>query len=154
MIPSTYTQAKADEIVQRLSGGEPLAVICRSEGMPAVRTVWDWRKAHPDFDKAYLEARDVGFDAIAAQCMEIADDSAKDFIEGMEVTPGTKAVAFNAEHVQRSKLRVETRLKLLAKWDPRRYGELQKVEHSGELTVNGLAGRMRNRAPVPGSDLV
>jgi hypothetical protein len=29
----------------------------------------------------------------------------------------------NAEHVQRSKLRIETRLKLLAKWNPKKYGE-------------------------------
>jgi hypothetical protein len=33
----------------------------------------------------------------------------------------------NAEHVQRSKLRIETRLKLLAKWSPKKYGERVQV---------------------------
>ena len=41
---------------------------------------------------------------------------------------GVIAPSLNAEHIQRSKLRVETRLKLLAKWDPKRYGERQQVD--------------------------
>lgn len=147
MRPSLYTPEVATEICEKLSQGIPLAEICRGEGMPAVRTVSDWKRNHDGFAAAFAQARDDGFDALAAQCLNIADDSAQDFIEGVEVTPGTKAVAFNAEHVQRSKLRVETRLKLLAKWDPKRYGELQKVEHSGEVKIS-LADRMRNRAPL------
>ena len=34
----------------------------------------------------------------------------------------------NAEFVARSRLRVDTRLKLLAKWDPKRYGERSEVK--------------------------
>lgn len=144
-----YTPELANEIVSRLAKGEPLAAICRDEHMPDVSTVSRWRKANTEFDAAFLGARDAGFDEIATQCMDIADDASEDFIEGMEVTPGTKAVAFNPEHVQRSKLRVETRLKLLAKWDPRRYGDLQKIEHSGEVTTTTLAARMRKRRDGP-----
>jgi hypothetical protein len=33
----------------------------------------------------------------------------------------------NSEHIQRSKLRIETRLKLLAKWNPKKYGERVQV---------------------------
>jgi len=47
--PSKYTQALADEICERLSKGEPLASICRDEKMPEVRTVSDWKTAHPEF---------------------------------------------------------------------------------------------------------
>lgn len=140
--PSTYTPELADEICQRLSKGEPLAVICRDEHMPAVRTVSGWKKLHADFEERFLQARDDGFDAIAAQCMEIADDEQHDW------TMTKKGVITNDVAVGRAKLQVETRLKLLAKWDPRRYGELQKVQHSGEVTVIGLAGRMRNRGPL------
>ena len=66
-------------------------------------------------------------DAIADDCFVIADESSKDY----RLTD--KGLAFDAEHVQRSKLRIETRLKLLAKWDPKRYGERQQVEHSGSI---------------------
>lgn len=131
MNPTTYTQAIADDICARLSEGEPLRHICKTEGYPAVRTVSDWRKAHPDFDAAYLEARDAGFDAIADDCMEIADDGSRDYTvdkDGREVV--------DHDHIQRSKLRVDTRLKLLAKWDPRRYGDKIDLNHGGTVATS------------------
>ncbi|HXD37446.1 MAG TPA: hypothetical protein VN624_12375, partial [Rhodanobacter sp.] len=36
------------------------------------------------------------------------------------------------------KLRIDTRLKLLAKWDPKRYGDKQQLEHSGTLSLENL----------------
>jgi hypothetical protein len=143
--PTTYTQATADEIVERLSKGEPLAEICRDAHMPAVRTVSKWRKAHPEFDASFLEARDAGFDEIAADCLRIANSP----LTGEVTTTkewGTETK--KADMLDHRKLQIETRLKLLAKWDPRRYGERVHTEHSGELTVVSLSGRMRNRAPL------
>lgn len=133
--PSKFTEAIAAEIIERLSDGEPLADICRSEGMPAVRTVSDWKASNPQFSADFAQAREDGFDALAAECLEIAEDGSQDY--AMKERPdGTPYEAFDSEHVQRSKLRIETRLKLLAKWDPKRYGDRQAVEHSGP---NGAA---------------
>lgn len=115
------------EICARLGKGEPLAQICRDMHMPGVQTVADWAKADENVSVSIARARADGFDAIAAECLGIADDKADDF------KPGPQGLAFDAEHVQRSKLRIETRLKLLAKWDPKRYGEKQQVEHSGTI---------------------
>lgn len=137
---STYTAATAAYLCEQLSRGIPLAVTCREPGMPAVRTVNDWRRAHADFDKAYLEARDVGFDFIAADTLTIVDQPP----ERCNTEHGDKV---DAGYVAWQKNRIDQRLKLLAKWDPRRYGDLQKVEHSGEVNI-GLASRMRNRAPL------
>lgn len=114
---STYTAEAAQEICDRLSKGEPLAEICRSPGMPATRTVSDWKAEHPEFAADFARARDEGFDAIAADCLRIADETGMDSIE---TENGERP---NAEWIARSRLRVETRLKLLAKWDPKRYGE-------------------------------
>ncbi|MFN3352936.1 MAG: hypothetical protein ACK4Z5_04945 [Brevundimonas sp.] len=128
--PSTFTQEIADEICERLSKGEPLAHICRDENMPAVRTVSDWKKAHQSFSADFARARDEGFDAIAADCLEIADESSKDTVYGKDgdERPDT-------EWISRSKLRIETRLKLLAKWDPKRYGEKLDLNHSGGIGI-------------------
>lgn len=139
---STYTPELHAEICERLSKGEPLAVICRDEHMPAVRTVSGWKELHPTFAADFARARDDGFDALAAQCMEIADDEREDWVMSK------KGTIVNEAAIGRSKLRVETRLKLLAKWDPKRYGEKQAIEHSGEMTINGLSTRMRNRGPL------
>lgn len=127
--PSLYTPALVAEICERLGRGEPLAVICRDEHMPHDDTVRNWGDKDATIARAIARAREVGHDSIAHDCMRIADDASSDFTEG-EYGP-----AFNAEHVQRSKLRIETRLKLLAKWDPKRYGEKIETTHKGAVGV-------------------
>jgi hypothetical protein len=143
---SMFTQQLAEEIVRRLSSGEPLADICRDDHMPTTRSVYRWCKLHPDFNTAFLEARDAGFDEIANDCLRIANTPVMGETEttkewGTEVKRG--------DMFDHRKLQIETRLKLLAKWDPRRYGERIHQEHSGELTVASLAERMRRRGGGP-----
>lgn len=123
--PSTYSQEAADGICERLAKGEPLAQICRDEAMPAVRTVSDWKKANPAFAADFARAREEGFDQIAADCLDIADETAFDTID---TEHGARP---NTEWITRSKLRIETRLKLLAKWDPKRYGDKVTQELTG-----------------------
>jgi len=118
---STFTQKTAQEILTRLSKGEPLASVCRDEGMPATRTVSDWCATHPEFGADFVRAREAGFDAIAAECLDIADEVSRDTVATEQ---GERP---NTEWISRSKLRVETRLRLLAKWDPRRYGDKMTV---------------------------
>lgn len=89
-----------------------MAAICRDEKMPHVANVWRWAEADEAFSQRIAQARIEGADALAAQCLEIADDLTDD--------PASRRV------------RVETRLKLLAKWDPKRYGD--KLEVSGGET--------------------
>lgn len=128
---TTFTQEKADLICAKLSEGIPLAEICRGEGMPAVRTVSDWKSDRPDFAASFARAREDGFDAIAAECLRIADDTSGDTkIVGND---DYEREAANTEWIARSKLRVETRLKLLAKWDPKRYGEKLALAGADDL---------------------
>ena len=118
--PSRFTDALATEICERLSKGEPLAAICRDRGMPNVRTVSHWKEGKPGFSAHYAVARDEGFDAIAADCLNIADTP----LVGKRVKTnkdGTETVI--EDMLGHRKLQIETRLKLLAKWDPKRYGE-------------------------------
>lgn len=113
------------EILERLSNGEPLAVICRSDPKFPHPTTWnDWCASDEKLNIAHGRAREAGFDAIACDALEIID------------APPERVISTNGEEqsesridsasVQWAKNRVETRLKLLAKWDPKRYGELIK----------------------------
>ena len=133
--PSIYTEAILAEIVERLSLGEPLAQICRDDGMPAYRTVWEWQQKDEAVSKAIAHAREEGEDVIAANCLEIADDATNDWMERRSEEEQGNGWRLNGEHVQRSKLRIETRLKLLAKWNPKKYGDKLQTEHSGTLSV-------------------
>lgn len=133
---STFTQKIADEICERLADGEPLRQICRDEHMPAWRTVYLWRSKDPDFDTAIARARDIGEEAILEETLEIADDGTNDWVEREDERTGNTRIMLDAEHVQRSKLRVETRLKLLAKWNPKRWGDRINQDINGSMSLS------------------
>jgi len=124
--PSKFTPAIAATIIDQLSKGVPMSIICKSNKMPGITTVWEWQKKDEAFSESIARAREAGFDQIAQDALNIADEvTAKDTIE-------TKFGEIpNKEWLLRSKLRVETRLKLLAKWDPKRYGDKITQEISG-----------------------
>lgn len=135
--PTKRTPAVVEKIVKGLSEGTPLTEICADEKMPAPRTVREWAQNDENFSAAIARARELGFDALAEQCLEIADDARNDWME-KKLNSGETIEVLNSEHVQRSKLRIETRLKLLAKWDPKRYGEKIDVT-SGDKPLNDNA---------------
>ena len=128
--PSTYSEKAADEICARLSDGEPLRQICRDDRMPAWRTVYSWLEANEDFSARFARARNLGFDAIAEEALEIADTPAEG--ESRKVRADGKEEVTHEDMLGHRKLQIETRLKLLAKWDPKRYGEKMKQEITGE----------------------
>lgn len=145
--PSKFTEELFQKIVERIADGEPLRQICRDEGMPTYRTFYNWidednKLLQSDDEKVkgsslmlasrFARARDDGHDAIANECLEIADDGSNDWMEKKDKDGENIGWQLNGEHVQRSKLRIETRLKLLAKWNPKKYGEKVEVSGSGE----------------------
>jgi hypothetical protein len=102
--------------------------------MPAYRTVKDWIDSKPHVSAAIACAREEGFDQIALDALNISDDGRRDYLmdeEGFRV---------DHDHIQRSKLRVDTRLKLLAKWDPKRYGDKVTQEVTGKDGASLFAG--------------
>jgi hypothetical protein len=125
---STYTPKIGAEICERLAEGEPLRKICRDPHMPAWRTVYDWIKADSEFATRIAHARMLGFDAIAEEALEIADTP----MAGEEIEDdGEKVRTRRGDMLGHRKLRVETRLKLLAKWCPAKYGDRTAMELTG-----------------------
>lgn len=127
--PSKFTKALADKICERLAAGETLRAICRDEDMPGEATVRRWAMDdHEQFSAQYAKAREIGYATLADELLEIADDGTNDYVE-KERENGTKHIVFDAEHVQRSRLRADTRKWLLSKALPKVYGD--KIEHTG-----------------------
>ena len=49
---SKFDLELAARIAERVGSGESLRSICRADAaMPTEKTVWNWRKAHPEFDE-------------------------------------------------------------------------------------------------------
>jgi len=136
---TTYTDELAYEICERLADGEPLAQICRDPRMPQLRTVYNWQEANEAFKARIARAREDGYDSIACEALSIMDAEPERVVsEGASRLDGAS--------VQWAKNRAELRLKLLAKWDPRRYGDKLQTELSGPnggpvrtLDVGGLS---------------
>jgi hypothetical protein len=128
--PSTYNPDIARQMCEQLSEGIPLREICRQEGFPMWRTVYLWMAKDPDLNTAIARARDVGYDAMAEECLDIADNAANDWMERLDAEGVPVGWQVNGDSIQRSKLRIETRLKLLAKFNPKRYGD--KIVHAGD----------------------
>jgi hypothetical protein len=132
--PSTYDPIKAVSICEQLSEGIPLREICRQPGMPAWRTVYDWMYQDEDLTAAIAHSRDLGWDAIAEDCFRIADTP----MYGEEITEsedetGTKRTSVRkVDMLGHRKLQVETRLKLLAKFHPKKYGDALKLSGDKE----------------------
>lgn len=126
--PDTFDQVLADAIAQRLADGQFLRAICREEGMPPWRTVYGWIEAREDFAAQIARARDVGYDAIAEDSLVMLDEKPRmaGSAFGDKVDPG---------HVAWQKNRAEQRLKLLAKWSPKKYGEATTLRHEGKVTM-------------------
>jgi hypothetical protein len=129
--PSEYSQEIADAICERIAEGEPLRVICREDGMPAWRTVYDWLSKREEFSARFTRARDIGFDAIAEEALEIANTP----LEGVRIEVGDdgKTKTVSEDMLGHRKLQIETRLKLLAKWAPKKYGDKLDLNHGGSI---------------------
>lgn len=107
--PCGYTEEAAAEIYARLCEGESLTSICEDPAMPAMSTVYGWRRRFEAFDEALRLAREVQAERFCDLGWEIA----------RTVTPETaKATA-----VKLGQLRWTA-----AVLAPKRYGKLKPLE--------------------------
>lgn len=113
----------ADEICNWIAAGKTLRDYCRQDGKPSWDTIYNWAKEDEQFAQRFARAREDGQDVMSEQCLEIADTQPVDQTE-----------------VQWMRVRIETRLKLLAKWNPKKYGDRQTHEHAGGVQINLITG--------------
>lgn len=136
---TTFTKLAARNICEELSKGIPLATICKEPGMPAVRTVSDWKKENKDFAADFARAREEGHDALAAGCLEIADAPLE-----LKKTKRGQLPVTAADEIAQRKMRIDTRLKLLAKWD-KRYSNHVTVDHNLNSSLAERLSRAKAR---------
>lgn len=115
-----------EPICNGIASGRSLREVCRKRGIDE-GTVRYWLRCDGDAKKKVAEAKELGCDALADECVEIADDATNDWMERQRKN-GTIDEVVNEEHIARSRLRIDTRLRLIGKWS-QRYGE--KVAHTG-----------------------
>jgi hypothetical protein len=114
--PSTHTAEIAQEICRRISTGEPLLQICKDDRMPERRTFYDWVARSDSLSAQFARAREEGCDAMAEQSLAIMDG------EPLAVFDEAGNKRYDPGSISWNKNRAEHRLKLLACWNPKKYG--------------------------------
>jgi len=116
-------------ILTRIAEGESVRSIARDPEMPAMSTIFKQLAEDKDFSEQYARACEMRADAHFEEMFEIADDAANDWMEhhagenvGWQV---------NGEHIQRSRLRIDTRKWALARMNPKKYGDKVQQEVTG-----------------------
>lgn len=112
--PEPVPQDKADEICEWITTGKTLREWCRNNGIH-YSTVYLWMGKDKEFAQRFAHARDIGADCIADDALEIIDTE--------PVMTGGDNPKYDSAHVAWLRNRAEYRLKLLAKWNPKKYGD-------------------------------
>jgi hypothetical protein len=128
--PSGYGAQIAEHICGEIAAGKSMRQICRAQAMPDIATVFRWLARHAEFRDQYARAREAQADYMAEEILEIADDATNDWTKRED-----GSATINAEVVQRSRLRVDARKWLMAKLQPKKYGDKITQEMTG---VNGM----------------
>ena len=91
--------------------------------MPSVTTMFNWLRSQPQFLEQYTISKAEQADAMAEEMIDIADDSTNDWMERLDKDGQPAGYVLNGDHVQRSRLRIETRKWLASKLKPKKWGE-------------------------------
>ena len=136
--PTIYSEELADFICEKVAThGMSLKQICKMyPEMPNHDTVFVWRWRYPDFSDRYLAAKRTQAELMYEDCIEIADDATNDWMDAIPKEDQPLGWKLNGEHVQRSKLRIDTRMRLNARLSqnndkkPDTQSELEKMLNS------------------------
>lgn len=127
--PTDYTQELADEICAQLADGSSLRTVCLADDMPNKSTVFRWLRTNQEFCDQYARAKEESADALTDEMLDIADDGSNDWMKRSGKDQEDYWVV-NGEHVQRSRIRIDTRKWIASKLKPKKYGD--KTTHAGD----------------------
>lgn len=134
---SEYSDAKAEEVCEYIATGKKgLVSYCLRKGSPGYRTVMRWLSERPDFQRAYVAAKEAQADRLAEEIVELADKARM----GKRTTRKGKGKDAEVETVtgdmvDRSRLQIDARKWYAAKLAPKKYGDKLTQEVTGDLGV-------------------
>ena len=120
--------------------------------MPAKSTVVKWALDDLNgFSNKYAHAREIQLGVREDEIVDIADDGTNDFT-ARALKNGESKIGLDREHVERSKLRVETRKWLLTKLRPDRFGDKVETKHTADGAFLAMWQHVSNGGRPGGTD--
>jgi hypothetical protein len=146
--PMILTQSIKDAILLRTAQGESMRALGRDPALPSRDRMLKELVEDSRFAAQYAQAREAMYAGWADEILEIADDGTTDYITKVG-RHGHEYEAVDQEHIQRSRLRVDSRKWLLSKLLPKTFGDRVEHEHGGEVAhrvdISGLSEREKMR---------
>ena len=108
---------------------------CEEVGF-ALSTFEDWVDADESLSVQYLRARKMRAETLFEEALDIQDETPANVIQlGEEGKPSSSRV--DPAHVAWQNHRANLRMRMIAKMDPKRFGDRVELEHSGEVKSAG-----------------
>lgn len=147
------TPENAEYICRRIIENARLWTIAQELGAAGHSTITMWVHQDKEFAEQYRQARMMQADTLAEEVLEISDDGRNDW---MTVTGrgGKEYQIVDKEVVLRARLRVDTRLRLMAAFSPKRYGTKVEVEHDVSEGFAERLVRARERVAALGAPTI
>jgi hypothetical protein len=122
--PTNYCQEIAQLVCDRVATHHVgIERLCNMyPDMPGKTTIREWKLKHDEFASRYALARQKQVENYAEDIIDIADDGSKDYVlteDGFKL---------DTEHLNRSRLRIDTRKWMASKLAPKIYGDQKRVE--------------------------
>jgi hypothetical protein len=131
--PSTFTQERAKEIVDHISGGGHVSKLVEQGIVPNTTTLARWMRQHEDFREAVARAQEERAELWADQLIEIADTD---------------------EDPQRARVRIDARWKVIGSLLYRRYGVKQQVDINQNINVAVIQAEQLMQLSQRGRDAI
>ena len=148
--PTKYSPELSDRICQEIADGKSLRTICSADDVPSMVTVFSWLRTNEEFLKQYEKAKQEQADALVEEMLEIADDGRNDWMDKLDRDGNVVGETLNTDHVQRSRLRLDTRKWIASKLKPKKYGESTQLKHAdadgNKLSFAGLFEDLNGRS--------
>lgn len=132
--PTTYSEELATTICVRIAEGESLRKICADEAMPSKSTASQWLIRHKEFAEQMAIARDLQADHYADEIIEISDTPEVGAVETDKLDKDGKPYTEvrRGDMVEHRRMRIDARKWYAEKVAPKKYGNRQKIEHTGD----------------------
>lgn len=92
---------------------------------PSVAHIFTWLYEHPSFEEQYTRAKRRQIESYMDDIIDIADDASNDWMENEKGT-----VVANHDHINRARLRIDTRKWIASKLAPKIYGDAKQDKGS------------------------
>lgn len=131
-----YSVSKIEQIFKSILfemvvNGKSLRTILKMDNMPDITTFYIWLENDKEKSKQYAQAIKMRADLLFDEMLDIADDSSGDYID-QDLGDGIIVNKFDHEHVQRSKLRIDTRKWVIERMNAKKYNEKYLEDNDGK----------------------